>query len=300
MSNININQILSHLTSKDISYTYEGPLDLYFIGIRSLNHFVDKSISFYRGDSPSIVMGNELEGRLLVLKKSLAVYFINRNNILFTENPDLVICLIWELFETRVPLGVHPTAMVSDKALIQSNCSIGAFAVIGDNVELGNNVIIDECVVIKNCKIGDNTHIYPGVKIGSPGLGSHKDKHGVWHQFPHVGRVVIGKDVIIQDNSVIARGSLTDTIIDEGVHIGPLSWLAHNVNIKKNVLIGQSVTIAGSVVVGEGSIIWGNASVRDGINIGTSCVIGMGAVVIKDVSNNTIIAGNPGYELRKK
>ena len=158
---------------------------------------------------------------------------------------------------------------------------------------IGPDVRIEEGAVIKHCTIGANTHIFPGVKIGSSGLGSHRDETGEWHHFPHTGSVVIGSNVTIQDNCIIARGSLNQTIIEDGVVIGPLSCIAHGAHIKKNAFISQSVTVAGSVVIEEGSIVWGNASIRDGLKIGAHSTIGMGAVVVKNVIAGSTVFGNP-------
>jgi UDP-3-O-[3-hydroxymyristoyl] glucosamine N-acyltransferase len=57
--------------------------------------------------------------------------------------------------------------------------------------------------------------------------------------------------------------------------------------------------IAGSTVVGDNVWIAPSASVLNKKSIGDNSVIGMGAVVIKDVNKNETIIGNPGKPMQK-
>ena len=62
---------------------------------------------------------------------------------------------------------IHPTAIVSDSASIDSSVKIGAYSVIDDNVIIDANTIIESHVVIKNyTKIGKNNHLYQFASIG--------------------------------------------------------------------------------------------------------------------------------------
>ena len=51
--------------------------------------------------------------------------------------------------------------------------------------------------------------------------------------------------------------------------------------------------IGGSTNIGEGSWIAPGSALRDGIKIGKNSLVGLGAVVTKDVPDNETVVGNP-------
>jgi UDP-3-O-[3-hydroxymyristoyl] glucosamine N-acyltransferase LpxD len=297
---VNVQAILHCLTEAGIYYKFAGHSHMIIENIVSFDKFSKNTITFYKGHEQTVIDTLIKKEGLLVLRLDLnKIFSSNFANILLVEDPGLAVCVISKLFVKPIKIEVHKSAIISPNVLIDPSNYIGANVVISENVIIGRNNIIDENCVLRNCIIGDNTHIFPGVKIGSSGLGSHKDSDGVWHHFPHLGKVIIKNNCVIQDNTVIARGSLSDTVLEDGVVIGPLTWIGHNTKIKKNVLIGQSVSIAGSANIGEDSIIWSGACIRDGISVGASSVVAMGSVVLKDIQESKLFAGNPAVLLRE-
>ena len=68
---------------------------------------------------------------------------------------------------------IHKTAIISKKAIIGSNVSIGAYSVIGDNVEIGDGTIIANHVLIEGpTKVGRDNKIFSFNAIG----GDPQDK----------------------------------------------------------------------------------------------------------------------------
>ena len=51
--------------------------------------------------------------------------------------------------------------------------------------------------------------------------------------------------------------------------------------------------LAGNVCVGENTLIGSNSSIKQGITIGNNVIVGAGSVVIKDIPDNGVWAGNP-------
>ncbi len=97
----------------------------------------------------------------------------------------------------------------------------------------------------------------------------------IWH-FAYVG-----DDVEIGNNVKI--GSLSH--IDYNVKIGDGSTLTNDPYPPSRKLIG--VTIEDNAIIGSKSVI------KAGVTIGKNSVVAMGAVVTKDVPNDTVVAGVP-------
>ncbi len=297
MNSFTVFQALQLLQEKDIAFQFMGDESLQITHARRFDEADDYCVCFNRRSS--VTLPEKHPAALIILRKGSLTAPSKQAHLLFVDNPDLVFCLVAALLLERRNQGIHETALISQRAAIGDNVSVDAFTVIGDDVQIMDNVAIGQGCVIENAIIGNNTRIFPGVKIGSPGLGSQKDASGMWHDFPHFGRVIIGDNVVIQDNAVINRGTLSDTVIEDGVRIAPLCWIAHGVCIGQNALIAQAVTVAGSASLGENAIVWGNASVRDGVAVGAGSVVGMGSVVVRDIPDGEIWTGNPAKPLKE-
>jgi sugar O-acyltransferase (sialic acid O-acetyltransferase NeuD family) len=78
------------------------------------------------------------------------------------------------------------------------------------------------------------------------------------------------------------------------------SVINHDVILENKVLVNSGVVLAGGVHVGENAYLGQACSIRERLKIGRESLIGMGAVVIKDVPVGSVVVGNPARELRKK
>jgi sugar O-acyltransferase (sialic acid O-acetyltransferase NeuD family) len=71
------------------------------------------------------------------------------------------------------------------------------------------------------------------------------------------------------------------------------SHVAHDCTIGDFVLVGVNAVVCGYAAVHEGAHIAPGAIVREGTTIGRYSVVGLGAVVLEDVPDGTVVAGNP-------
>lgn len=220
--------------------------------------------------------------------------------LLIVENPKEVLSKIISTFyiENKVSF-VHPSAIIDAEAeidptaYIEAGCVIGK-AVIGKCTYIKANVVIEDDVII-----GDNCVVQPGAVIGTDGLGCSRRIDGILVKFPHLGGVLIGNNVEIGANCQIARGALSDTIISDGSKINGLSFIAHNCHIGKNVWITGNTMLAGSVYVEDNVTIFSKVVIRDKVHIGKNAIVGMGAVVLKDVPEGEVWVGNPARSHQK-
>lgn len=76
------------------------------------------------------------------------------------------------------------------------------------------------------------------------------------------------------------------------------STVDHECNLGRGVHIMGSAAIAGRVTIEDYASIGTNATVLPGIKIGSGAQIGAGALIRRDVSENSVIVGVPGRVLR--
>lgn len=216
-------------------------------------------------------------------------------NYILVDNPRHVFVEIASaLFLEKKKHEIHSSAIIHPEAKIGRDVYIGPNVVIGkcnigDDVILqGNNFIYDNTV------IGNSVVIQAGTIIGSDGFGYSKQPTGELIRFPHFGGVVIGDFVEIGANTCIDRGTLGNTVISDGVKIDNLVHIAHNVEIGKNSVVIALAMVGGSTKIGENVWVAPSSSIRDGLTIGDSSLIGMGSTILKNVPSKEIWIGNPG------
>lgn len=102
--------------------------------------------------------------------------------------------------------------------------------------------------------------------------------------------------------TVILAGTRIMPNVEIGNHVIILSnsYLAHDTIVGDFSTMTNSVSIAGEVRINEGCYIGANSSIRERIIIGEWSLIGLGAVIIKDVPPYCTVVGNPGRIIKKK
>jgi len=216
------------------------------------------------------------------------------------DNPRLCFAkLLSKYYEQTAEFKIHPTVIIGKNCKL-GKVSIGPYAVIGDNVKIGDGSIIFPSVVISdNVKIGKNVIIKSNATVGQKGFGFEFDKNHIPISIPHIGGVKVGDDVEIGANSTICRGTLSNTVISDFVKIDDNVFIAHNVHIGPRTLIIACTEISGSAKIGSDCWLGPNCSIMNDITIGNKVLVGLGAVVIKSVPDNVVVAGNPARILRK-
>lgn len=218
------------------------------------------------------------------------------------ENPrNTFASVMREFYPKKSPSGISPTAIIGENCVLGENVYLGHHVVLGNNVKIGDNTQVHSNVTIyDNTTIGNDCVIHSGVVIGADGFGYEQDEQGNPFKFPHIGGVVIEDHVEIGCNTCIARGVLANTVIGEHVKIGNLSHISHNVAIGKNAMITHQTHISGSNHIGGSSWIAPGAVLKEGLSVGDHSVVGLGAVVIRNVNPFDVVAGVPATSIKKK
>lgn len=216
-------------------------------------------------------------------------------NAVPVPNPRLGYALVVrEFFDEQAERFIAPTAVVADTAQLGENVHVGHFSVVEDGVVIGDGTYVDSHVVLKaGTRVGRHTSIGSHTAIGGQGFGFEVDESGKPVRIGHLGGVVIGDHVEIGQHVAIAQGTIHPTRIDDHVKIDDCVFLAHNVEVGEAAFVIAGAEISGSVVIGKRAWISPEATVIQKVRIGDDALVGIGAVVIKDVDANTVVAGVP-------
>lgn len=197
-------------------------------------------------------------------------------------------------FQPVADFSIHTTAVIGRHCNIAEQVSIGPHSTIGNDVRIGKGTRIGSGVFVGDgTSIGADCHFHANVVIGEPGFGFERDESRRAIPFPHVARVIIGDRVLIGANSSIARGALSDTVIEDDVQIDTHVHVAHNVHIHKAATVVAHSSISGSVEIEEGAWLSPGTLVIGGTTIGAGAKVGVGSVVTTAVSKHVTVFGNP-------
>lgn len=216
------------------------------------------------------------------------------NGYIITDSPRQVFVSALNILENKIGFSlyqsepvIHPTAKLSNNVTIEKGC------VIGENTIIEPNVVLHA-----GTQIGNNCRIRANSCIGGDGFGFERLVSGELLRFPHFGTVKIYDNVEIGSLNTIARGTLSDTIIKSGVKTDNLVHIAHNCIIGENAIITACAELSGGVTLGENVWVGPNASILQKVKVGNNSLIGIGAVLTKDVPDRCVFAGNPAKKIR--
>lgn len=188
---------------------------------------------------------------------------------------------------------IGPHVSVGARAVVGAGCVIHAGVHIGDDVSLGEHSVLHAGVIIyAGCAIGRRVIVHGGAVIGADGFGLAPE-NGRWLKIPQVGGVLIGDDVEIGANTTIDRGTLDDTVIEEGVKLDNQIQIAHNVRIGAHTAIAACVGIAGSTKIGRHCTIGGAAGIIGHLEIADHVRISAFSLVAKSISEPGTYTSTP-------
>ena len=159
--------------------------------------------------------------------------------------------------------GIHPTAVVDQKADIHPGAEIGPYVIIDGPVRIGRATrVMAHAYLTSWTDIGEENTIHMGAVIG------HEPQDMEYQGAKTYLRV--GDRNVIREHAEIHRGTKPEssTTIGDDNFIMNHAHIAHNCEIGNNTIIAGGVLLAGYVQVEDGAFISGNCVVHQFVRIG--------------------------------
>lgn len=210
--------------------------------------------------------------------------------------------------EDVIIIGAGGHAKVIADIIHKSRDNVLGF--LDDTKEKGNVIIkdinlkvigkVDECIRIS--KINSNVKFIIAIgnnQIRKQIAESYKDIEYYTAIHPSAQ---IALDVEIEDGTAIMANACINTSTKIGKHciINTGAIVEHDNQIENYVHISPNGTCCGTVKVGELTHIGAGAIVKNNIRITSECVIGAGAIVVKDIIEKGTYIGVPAKKKKEK
>ena len=185
--------------------------------------------------------------------------------------------------------GIDPRAIVSPKAELAPDVTVGAYTVIGDGVTVGAGTWIGPHAVINGpTRIGTGNKIFQFASIGdAPQDLKYKGE---------LTRLEIGDRNVFREFTTMNRGTEHGggvTIIGSDNLFMAYSHVAHDCRVGSRCVMANYATLAGHVELGDWVIMGGYAGTHQFTKVGAHAFIGNNAAVTRDVPPYIMAVGTP-------
>ncbi|MGE5457945.1 MAG: acyl-ACP--UDP-N-acetylglucosamine O-acyltransferase [Methanococcaceae archaeon] len=184
--------------------------------------------------------------------------------------------------------NIHTTAVVSSKAILGDNITVGPYSIINDDVEIGDGCQIGpHTVIYDGARIGNRVKIFQGASIAN--IPQDLKFNGDPTQF------IIGDDTTIHEFVTLHRGTHETGFSKIGNNCLLMAYahVAHDSVIGDNCILANGVQIAGHVNIENFVIIGGLTPVHQFCNVGQHAMIGGGFRVVQDVPPFVLAGSEP-------
>lgn len=175
-------------------------------------------------------------------------------------------------------MSISKLAYVHPDARIGKNVTIEPFAAISGDVEIGDGTWIgSNAVLMDGARIGSECRIFPGAVISA-----------IPQDLKFAGEYTtaeVGDATTVRECVTINRGTADrmKTAVGSNCLLMAYVHLAHDCILGNNIVIANSVNLAGHVTIDDWAILEGNVAVQQFIHIGAHSFIAGASLVRKNV-----------------
>ena len=185
-------------------------------------------------------------------------------------------------------MSIHPSAIISPKAKIADNVSVGPFSIINGNASIGADTKIGaHCVIEGNTTIGKNCEIFTGAVVGSRPQDLKFKGENVFLE--------IGDNNVIREYCTLNPGTAegAKTIIGNDNLLMAYSHVAHDCRVGNGCVLANNSTLAGHVIIEDKAVIGGIVAIHQFVRIGMLSIIGGCSKVVQDIPPFSTCDGHP-------
>ncbi len=183
---------------------------------------------------------------------------------------------------------IHATAIVSGKAEIGEDVTIGPYTIVEDDVVIGDGCRIANSVVLANgARLGRNVQVSTGAVIATE---PQDLKFGGEKTLAKIGDNTVVREYVTFNRGTRAHGESSmgrDGLLMAYAHV------AHDCIIGDKVILANAVQMGGHVEIDDQAIIGGMVPIHQFTKIGAHVMVGGGFRLVQDVVPFALVAGYP-------
>jgi UDP-N-acetylglucosamine acyltransferase len=184
---------------------------------------------------------------------------------------------------------IDPRAIVSAKAELAADVTIGAYTIIGDDVRVGAGTWIGPHAVINGpTTVGAGNRIFQFASIGdAPQDLKYKGEPT---------RLEIGDRNVFREFTTMNRGTVNGggiTTIGSDNLFMAYTHVAHDCQVGSRCVLANYATLGGHVTLGDWVIMGGYSGIHQFAKVGAHAFLGNNAAVTRDVPPYIMAVGSP-------
>ncbi|HET8725397.1 MAG TPA: acyl-ACP--UDP-N-acetylglucosamine O-acyltransferase [Anaeromyxobacteraceae bacterium] len=187
-------------------------------------------------------------------------------------------------------MAIHPTAVISPGAEIDSSCEIGPYAVIGPRVRMGpGNTVGPHAIVEGNTVLGASNRIFGHAVVGAPPQDLKYRGEDT--------RLELGDGNVVREFASVHTGTVGGggvTRLGDQCLVMASAHVAHDCILGNRVIVATFCALAGHVVAEDGVIFGGVSAVQQFSRIGRLAYVGGITGVNMDVAPYLMVSGARG------